>query len=87
MTTPLDSRQLRAFAALARLGSVTGAAQELRLTQGAVSHSMKALEKEIGCRLFTRGRRGVTLTPAGRRLQEHADRILAEMAAARAIAR
>jgi LysR family transcriptional regulator, low CO2-responsive transcriptional regulator len=87
MPIPLDSRQLRAFSALARLGTVTGAARELDLTQGAVSHSMKALEKEIGCRLFTRGRRGVTLTSAGKRLQEHTDKILAEMAAARAIAR
>jgi DNA-binding transcriptional LysR family regulator len=87
MSTPLDSRQLRAFSVLAHLGNVTRAAQELNLTQGAVSHSMKALEKEIGCPLFTRGRRGVTLTPAGKRLQEHTDRILAEMAAARAVAR
>ena len=45
---PLDSRQLRAFLMLARMGSFTKAAKELHLTQSAVSHAMKALE---GCGL------------------------------------
>ena len=47
-----DTRQLLAFAALARLGSFTQAAQELFLTQSAISHAIKALEEEAGCRLF-----------------------------------
>src|SRR5205823_11209696 len=51
MNAPLDSRQLRAFCVLARTGSFTQTARELHLTQSAVSHSMKALENEIGCRL------------------------------------
>ena len=80
----IDSRQLSAFVTLARAGSFTLAAQELNLTQSAVSHTMKALERDVGCRLLERVNRRVTLTPAGEQLREHAERILAEMAAARA---
>ncbi|MEI7823612.1 MAG: LysR family transcriptional regulator, partial [Verrucomicrobiota bacterium] len=52
MPQPLDSRQLRAFTILARTGSFTETARELHLSQSAVSHSMKALEAEVGCRLL-----------------------------------
>jgi len=78
-----DTRHLLAFAALARLGSFTQAAQELFLTQSAVSHAIKALEEEAGCRLFERAGRRVTLTQAGEQLLRHVERILAEMKAAR----
>ena len=78
-----DTRQLLAFAALARLGSFTQAAQELFLTQSAVSHAIKALEEEAGCRLFERAGRRVTLTQAGEQLLRHVDKILAEMKTAR----
>ena len=54
MSQPLDSRQLRAFRVLARTGSFTQTARELHLTQSGISHSMKALETEIGCRLLDR---------------------------------
>lgn len=84
MTHPIDSRQLRAFAALARTGSFTLAAKELFLSQSAVSHSMKALENDVGCRLFDRVGKKVLLTQAGEALLHHADKILQEMAAARA---
>jgi DNA-binding transcriptional LysR family regulator len=70
---------LLAFAALARLGSFTQAAQELFLTQSAVSHAIKALEGQAGCRLFERTGRRVTLTQAGEQLQRHVEKILAEM--------
>ena len=83
MNQPLDSRQLRAFVALARVGSFTLAAKGLHLSQSAVSHSMKALETEIGCRLFDRMGKKVLLTQAGEQLLQHADRILNEMSAAR----
>lgn len=53
MNQPLDSRQLRAFKALAERKSFTVAAKDLFLSQSAVSHSMKALEQEVGCRLLT----------------------------------
>lgn len=80
----LDTRQLRAFSLLARTGSFTKAAQELHLTQSAVSHAMKALEQEAGCRLLDRAGKRVTPTEAGELLLVHAERILAEMAHARA---
>ena len=80
----LDTRQLRAFAVLARTGSFTKAATELHLTQSAVSHAMKALEQEAGCRLLDRTGKKVTPTEAGELLLVHAERILAEMAHARA---
>jgi LysR family transcriptional regulator, low CO2-responsive transcriptional regulator len=78
-----DTRQLLAFAALARLGSFTQAAQELFLTQSAISHAIKALEEEVGCRLFERSGRRVALTQAGEQFLRHVTKILAEMRTAR----
>jgi len=83
MHQPLDSRQLRAFATLARKGSFTLAAKELFLSQSAVSHSMKALEQDVGCRLLDRLGKRVILTQAGEQLLHHAERILQEMSQAR----
>jgi len=83
MPEPLDSRQLRAFASLARTGSFTQTARELRLSQSAISHSMKALEQEVRCRLLDRMGKTVVLTQAGEQLLAHAEKILGEMAAAR----
>jgi len=84
MSDAIDSRQLRAFATLARTGSFTAAAKELFLTQSAVSHSIKALESELGCRLLDRVGKTVVLTLAGEQLLQHAKRILKEMDEARA---
>ena len=56
---------LKAFEAAARHESFTQAAQELCVTQGAVSHQVKALEAELGCRLFTREHRRLVITSAG----------------------
>jgi DNA-binding transcriptional LysR family regulator len=83
MKPPFDSRQLRAFSVLARTGSFTESARELHLTQSAVSHSMKALERETGCRLLDRMGKKATLTQAGEQLLQHAERILNEMDRAR----
>jgi DNA-binding transcriptional LysR family regulator len=80
----LDSRKLLAFVTLARCGSFTQTARELLLTQSAVSHAIKSLEQELRCRLFDRLGRRAQLTPAGRRLLDHATRILDEMQHARA---
>lgn len=79
----LDSRKLLAFATLARVASFTQAAKEMGLTQSAVSHAIKALERDLGCRLFDRMGRMVTITPAGQQLLGHTDIILAEMQTAR----
>lgn len=81
---PLDSRQLIAFSALARCQSFTRAAKELFLTQSAISHAIKALETEVGSRLFDRAGRRVLLTQAGEQFHRHTEKILHEMEAARA---
>ena len=60
--------QFRAFEAVARHLSFSAAAQELALTQSAVSRQVMALEEEIGVKLLTRGTRSVDLTSAGVRL-------------------
>lgn len=83
MKKVLDSRQLLAFSTLARCGSFTLAAKELFLTQSAVSHAMKALEQDLGCRLVDRSGKQVVLTQTGEQLLHHAERILREMQEAR----
>ncbi len=83
MKTTLDSRQLHAFAALARRGSFTLAAKDLFLTQSAVSHAIKALEADVGCRLLDRLGRRVRLTQAGEQFLRHTESILREMETAR----
>ncbi len=83
MKTPLDSRQVRAFCVLARTGSFTQTARELHITQSGISHSIKALERDIGCRLLDRLGKKVVLTQAGEQLLQHATKILIEMENAR----
>ena len=84
MSEPLDSRQLRAFVTLANTGSFTRTGKDLFLTQSAISHAIKALEEDVGCRLFDRVGKSVALTPAGEQLLHHAKGILEEMTQARA---
>lgn len=83
MKAPIDSRQLQSFVILARTGSFTLTARELFLTQSAISHSMKALENDVGCRLFDRVGKKVHLTQAGEQLLKHAEIVLREMQTAR----
>jgi LysR family glycine cleavage system transcriptional activator len=61
---PLNA--LKAFEAVARSNSVTRAAEELSVTQGAVSQQVKALEAALGVKLFNRERQRLVITPAGR---------------------
>src|SRR3981081_4210068 len=61
---PLNA--LRAFEAAARSESFTRAAEELCVTQGAVSHQVKALEATLGIKLFNRERQRLVITDAGR---------------------
>ncbi len=58
---------LRAFEAAARLGGFAPAAEELRVTPGAITAQIKALEDELGAPLFERHARGVRLTALGQR--------------------
>ncbi len=83
MSEPLDSRQLRAFVTLAKTGSFTRTGKDLFLTQSAISHAIKSLEEDVGCRLFDRVGKSVALTPAGEQLLHHAKGILEEMTRAR----
>lgn len=65
---------LTAFEAAARLGSFTRAAEELDLTQGAISRQVRALEEQLGAPLFRRERQRVHLTPRGRAYAEEVRR-------------
>jgi LysR family transcriptional regulator, glycine cleavage system transcriptional activator len=59
-------KALRAFEAAARHESFTRAAEELCVTQGAVSHQVKGLEEQLGLKLFNRERQRLAITEAGR---------------------
>ncbi len=61
----------KVFYYAAKLGSLTAAAQELSISQPAVSQALKQLETSLGTRLFTRVSRGIRLTPEGQILYEH----------------
>ena len=75
----LNLERLRTLDALARHGSVSGAAEGLHVTTSAVSQQMAKLEREVGQRLLAKNGRGVRLTDAGRLLAEHAARILSQV--------
>jgi DNA-binding transcriptional LysR family regulator len=79
MNSPLKNatfRQLATFHAVARLGSVSKAAEEIHLTQPAVSIQLGILEDSAGTPLLRRSARGVKLTEAGELLAGYAERIL-----------
>ncbi len=73
----MNLHQLRIFATVARLGSFSRAAEELRISQPSVSIQVADLERSLGVDLFEREGRGVRLTGAGRVLEDYARRILA----------
>ncbi|GAC1402364.1 MAG: LysR family transcriptional regulator [Ktedonobacteraceae bacterium] len=72
----LTFHQLSLFRAVAQHLSYTHAAEQLYLSQPAVSQQVKALERQLGLRLFARQGRGIILTPAGQELLHHAKRLL-----------
>jgi len=79
MTRNLTLRQLRAFAAVAELGSFTAAAARMHVTQSALSVLVRELERELGARLFDRHTRRVLLTETGQELLPYANRVFAEL--------
>ncbi|MBI2312699.1 MAG: LysR family transcriptional regulator [Betaproteobacteria bacterium] len=83
----MELYQIKTFAAVAELGHLTRAAERLHLSQPAVSAHVKALEDELGVRLFERTSSGMVLTHAGRELLRHADRVLAAVENLRRAAR
>jgi DNA-binding transcriptional LysR family regulator len=72
----MERRHLEYFLAVAEAGSFTRAAALLTIAQPSLSHSIAALERELGSELFERLGRGVKLTPAGEALVEPARRAL-----------
>lgn len=77
-----SSSALAAFDSVARLGSFSLAADELSLTQGAISRQVMSLEEQLGVRLFERGARGVSLTTEGRTYAKAIGAALGEIRAA-----
>ncbi|WP_298986421.1 LysR family transcriptional regulator [uncultured Roseibium sp.] len=71
----LNLHHLRLFRAVAREGTLTGAARVLNLSQSALSSQVKTLEAALGHDLFERRGRGLLLTEAGRIALDHADAI------------
>ncbi len=81
----LDVRRLLMLRAVAAEGSIAAAARALRYTRSAVSQQLSALESETGTALIERAGNRVVLTPVGRSLVEHTERILVELRAAEAM--
>src|ERR1700691_2175867 len=80
----LDVRKLIMLQAVMAEGSIAAAARRLQYTRSAVSQQITALEAEAGTSLIDRTGNRIALTPAGRALVEHAERILVELRAAEA---
>lgn len=72
----MELRVLRYFLAVAREGSVTGAANALHVTQPTLSRQLKDLEEELGTKLFVRHSHSVSLTPDGMRLRKRAEEVV-----------
>lgn len=75
----LDVKRLRILREVSTRGSFSGAADELYLSQSAVSQQIATLEKEVGMRLLDRTRGGPKLTDAGRVLVAHAEAAIARL--------
>ncbi len=76
---PLSLTNLRAFEAVARTLNFGVAAEELHVTQSAVSRQIKGLEGELGAQLFVRGTRHVQITPDGQSLLRAVEPLLAKL--------
>lgn len=79
----MDLRQLKYFVAVFEHGNMSRAAEEIPISQPALTRSVRMLEDELGVELFHRHARGAAPTPAGERFYHHAKSILAECARAR----
>lgn len=83
----IDLRQLRYFVAVVDAGTVTGAAERLRIAQPSLSQQIRALERRVGVVLFHRRPHGMEPTEAGERLLIGVRRAFAELDAALAAVR
>lgn len=75
----MDVRQLTTFIQVAELGSLSRAAEKLRIAQPALSRQIRLLEVELGVPLFSRHGRGMDLTQAGEKLKSRAVSILRQL--------
>lgn len=75
----MELRHLRYFCAAAEALNITRAAAKLHMAQPPLTRQINQLEEEIGTRLFIRGPRGLTLTPAGQFFYEHSLQILEKL--------
>lgn len=75
----MELRQLAYFVGIARAGSFSKAARQLRIAQPALSRQMAMLERELGVLLLTRNGRGATPTSAGEMFLVHANEILRDV--------
>jgi DNA-binding transcriptional LysR family regulator len=80
----METRLLKVFCAVAQGGSLAAAAGQLHLTPSALSHSLKGLESQLGCRLFDRVGKGLVLNQAGEHLLSQIEAPLAALDAAQA---
>ncbi len=86
--TKMELRHLRYFVAVAETESLSLAAKaKLHTSQPSLSRQIRDLEEEVGAPLFTRGARGIELTPAGRVFLDHARSVLSQVATATEAAR
>src|SRR5438445_11486857 len=76
MCMDLEVRHLRLVAAVADVGSLTRAGDQLHLTQPALSHQLRDIESRLGTALFLRVGKRLVLTPAGGRLLTTATEVL-----------
>lgn len=79
----MDTRLVETFISVSRTGGFTSSAADLHLAQSTVTAQVKALERELGTRLFDRLPGGAVLTDGGRRLLAPAERLLAAEAGLR----
>src|SRR5438067_1571778 len=75
----MELEQLRTFAAVARLGSLSAASGVVNLSQPAVSRQVQALERRLGTRLLDRGARGAQVTEAGEAVARGAADVLSRL--------
>jgi DNA-binding transcriptional LysR family regulator len=78
----MDTRLLKMFCVVAETGSLVAAAAKLHLTPSAISHGLKSLETQLGCRLFERAGRKMLLNQAGEQLLVQTQPALAALDAA-----
>ena len=72
----MDIRAMQNYLAVTREGTISAAAQALRVSQPALSRQMKDLEEELGVTLFERGKRRITLTEEGLILRKRAEEMI-----------